>query len=482
MQTRTSTEIEATAHAGIPADARWERAPGEAFVYKRRLGPWRDALLRRMLAVADGTTAVLVALSLALSVNGTIVETMWSALFAPAWVLLAKLHGLYDRDQRTLRHLTVDEVPKILVWALAATAATGLFLWTTPARTPTIEDAIFAWVVAALSATILRALARFLWRRLVPRERAVIVGSGPLAQATRRKLDLFPDIHVDVTHHLDESTVAALPQSPDGLVGADRIILASQAIDETLIARLLAFCREERVKLSVIPPARGMFGTAVRLNHVADLPVVEYNTWDASRSTLFLKRTLDVVVAGTALLVLSPLFLLIALAVRLESRGPAIFQQLRAGRQGRSFRMLKFRTMVADAEARLPQLVRFDSLADPMFKLREDPRVTRVGRLLRRTSLDELPQFLNVLRGDMSLVGPRPEQVDLVERYEPEHRFRLMVRPGITGPMQVYGRGELSFEERLAVERDYIENLSLGRDLRILAMTVVPVVSGRGAF
>jgi exopolysaccharide biosynthesis polyprenyl glycosylphosphotransferase len=482
MQTRTSTEIEATAHAGIPADARWERAPGEAFVYKRRLGPWRDALLRRMLAVADGTTAVLVALSLALSVNGTIVETMWSALFAPAWVLLAKLHGLYDRDQRTLRHLTVDEVPKILVWALAATAATGLFLWTTPARTPTIEDAIFAWVVAALSATVLRALARFLWRRLVPRERAVIVGSGPLAQATRRKLDLFPDIHVDITGHLDESTVAALPGSPDGLVGADRIILASQAIDETLIARLLAFCREERVKLSVIPPARGMFGTAVRLNHVADLPVVEYNTWDTSRSTLFLKRTLDVVVAGTALLVLSPLFLLIALAVRLESRGPAIFQQLRAGREGRSFRMLKFRTMDADAEAQLPQLVPFDSLADPMFKLREDPRVTRVGRLLRRTSLDELPQFLNVLRGDMSLVGPRPEQVDLVERYEPEHRFRLMVRPGITGPMQVYGRGELSFEERLAVERDYIENLSLGRDLRILAMTVVPVVSGRGAF
>jgi exopolysaccharide biosynthesis polyprenyl glycosylphosphotransferase len=482
MQTRTSTEIDATAHAGIPADARWERAPGNAFVYKRRLGPWRDALLRRMLAVADGTTAVLVALSLALSVNGTVVETMWSALFAPAWVLLAKLHGLYDRDQRTLRHLTVDEVPKILVWALAGTVATGLFLWTTPARTPTIEDAIFAWVVAAVSATVLRALARFLWRRLVPRERAVIVGSGPLAHATRRKLDLFPDIHVDITDHLDESTVAALPRSPNGLVGADRIILASQAIDETLIARLLAFCREERVKLSVIPPARGMFGTAVRLNHVADLPVVEYNTWDTSRSTLFLKRTLDVVVAGTALLVLSPLFLLIALAVRLESRGPAIFQQLRAGREGRSFRMLKFRTMDADAEAQLPQLVPFDSLADPMFKLREDPRVTRVGRLLRRTSLDELPQFLNVLRGDMSLVGPRPEQVDLVERYEPEHRFRLLVRPGITGPMQVFGRGELSFEERLAVERDYIENLSLGRDLRILAMTVVPVVSGRGAF
>jgi lipopolysaccharide/colanic/teichoic acid biosynthesis glycosyltransferase len=117
-----------------------------------------------------------------------------------------------------------------------------------------------------------------------------------------------------------------------------------------------------------------------------------------------------------------------------------------------------------------------------MFKLRDDPRVTRVGRLLRRTSLDELPQLVNVLRGDMSLVGPRPEQTELVDRYLPEHRFRLLVRPGLTGPMQVFGRGELTFEERLAVEREYIENLSLGRDARILALTFSAVVHGKGAF
>ena len=138
--------------------------------------------------------------------------------------------------------------------------------------------------------------------------------------------------------------------------------------------------------------------------------------------------------------------------------------------------------MVVDAEDRLPDLVPFEKLRDPMFKLQNDPRTTRVGRFLRRTSLDELPQMLNVLKGDMSLVGPRPEQVDLVERYRPEHRFRLAVKPGITGPMQVYGRGELTFEERLAVEREYVENLSLGRDLRILALTVPIVLARRGAF
>jgi lipopolysaccharide/colanic/teichoic acid biosynthesis glycosyltransferase len=144
--------------------------------------------------------------------------------------------------------------------------------------------------------------------------------------------------------------------------------------------------------------------------------------------------------------------------------------------------MYKFRTMIADAEERLADLVHFDELSDPMFKLRDDPRVTTVGRFLRRTSLDELPQLVNVLKGDMSLVGPRPEQLELVERYAPEQRFRLVVKPGVTGPMQVFGRGDLTFAERLAVERDYIENLSLGRDLHILLMTLPVMVLGKGAY
>jgi lipopolysaccharide/colanic/teichoic acid biosynthesis glycosyltransferase len=138
--------------------------------------------------------------------------------------------------------------------------------------------------------------------------------------------------------------------------------------------------------------------------------------------------------------------------------------------------------MVAGAEEMLAQVAPLVELDVPMFKLRNDPRVTRIGRILRRTSLDEVPQFINVLKGEMSLVGPRPEQVEIVERYRPEHRFRLAVKPGITGPMQVYGRGVLTFEERLAVERDYIEGLSVRRDLAILALTLYAILSGRGAF
>lgn len=201
-----------------------------------------------------------------------------------------------------------------------------------------------------------------------------------------------------------------------------------------MIAELVSICRREEIKLNVVPPARGIFGTAVQLNHVADLPVIEYNTWDVSRSTLFLKRVLDVAFSGAALVLLSPLFAAIMLAIAIDSRGPIIFSQLRSGMNRKTFRMYKFRTMVSDAERRLSEVVSLDELRDPMFKLRRDPRVTRVGRALRRASLDELPQLVNVLKGDMSLVGPRPEQIELTERYLPEHEFRLAVKPGITGP------------------------------------------------
>jgi lipopolysaccharide/colanic/teichoic acid biosynthesis glycosyltransferase len=177
-----------------------------------------------------------------------------------------------------------------------------------------------------------------------------------------------------------------------------------------------------------------------------------------------------------------PLFLLIALAIVLDDGFPVFFRQERAGQYAIPFRIFKFRTMVRDAEDRLAELVSFDDLEAPMFKLKRDPRVTRVGRFLRRTSLDELPQLFNVLHGDMSLVGPRPELLGLVERYEPEHEFRLRVKPGITGPWQVFGRSELTFEEVLAVEREYVENLSIARDVRILLMTLPAVIARRGAF
>ena len=408
-------------------------------------------------------------------------QAIWFLICAPLWVVLAKLQGLYDQDHRSLRHLTIDELPKLLTWAIEITAGLALLLVVTDQPRLQLGDAVIFAALTAVAVFAFRVAARWLWRRITPPERTALIGTGESVTEVRRKLELFADIHVEIVAESDTLQLDAVHERPDWFLSLDRVIVASSHVEEQPIKELLMLCRRAQIKLSLVPPVRGMFGTAVQLNHIADLPVVEYTTWDVSRSTLFLKRLIDIVVCAVLLPLCLPLFALIALAVKLDSHGPVFFVQTRAGMKGRPFRMLKFRTMVSDAEVLVEDLIRRDELPELAFKFTDDPRVTRVGRVLRRWSLDELPQLINVLRGDMSLVGPRPEQVELVDRYGPEHRFRLRVKPGLTGPMQVYGRGLLSFEERLAVEREYVENVSLGRDLRLLAMTVAAVVGGRGA-
>jgi exopolysaccharide biosynthesis polyprenyl glycosylphosphotransferase len=442
----------------------------------------RDPLRRRLLALADAGAVLAAAGSFVFLGAGG--GAAFAALVSlPLWILIAKLYGLYDRDHGALRHLTVDELPSILAWTGTSIAALVVFLHATSLVGISIQAAANAVVAAFAAALVLRSLARYAWRRITPPERILIVGSKEHAQSVRRKLELFADIHGAIVGEYSAPRLEPLREGrAPWLSPIDRLILAAPSLDDDLFAHLVAVCRAEHVKLSVVPADREIFGSAGQLHHVADLPVVDYNTWDVSRSTLLLKRVLDIVLAAALLLVTLPVIAITVVAVRLGGSGPAFYVQTRAGLHGREFRMLKFRTMRADAETILPALVQLDALDEPVFKLVRDPRVTRLGRVLRRTSLDELPQLLNVLKGDMSLVGPRPEQVELVRRYEPDHLFRLTVKPGLTGPMQVFGRGRLSFEERLALERDYIENLSIGRDLRILAMTVGSVLEGRGAY
>ncbi|MGH2925482.1 MAG: sugar transferase [Solirubrobacterales bacterium] len=456
-----------------------------------RIAWWRDVVRRRMLAITDLITALVATSILTVSVPGG----SWAFLAIPIWILLAKLFGLYDRDHRALRHLTIDELPTLAGWAASGVIAVALTLdffgpggWPRlglrQAAQPSHWRFLLAWAVAVVVALALRSLARWAWRRMIAPEATIVLGDGALAASLRRKCELFPDMHVTLVG--DERPVPSA-QAPareleDLAEEADRLVVASQRIDPDLLDRLVATCRSHHAKLSVVSPLRGRTGPLARLSQVADLPVFELDTWDVSRSTMMVKRAFDVVVSAGMLLVTSLLFPLIALAIRLDSRGPVFFTQQRAGLKGRPFRMYKFRTMATDAEDRLDEVVSLDELNEPMFKLRSDPRVTRIGRFLRRLSLDELPQLFNVLKGDMSVVGPRPEQLELVERYEPEHLFRLDVKPGITGPMQVCGRGELTFAERLAVEQDYIEHMTLGRDMRIVLLTIPVMWRGTGAF
>ncbi|HZT54533.1 MAG TPA: exopolysaccharide biosynthesis polyprenyl glycosylphosphotransferase [Gaiellaceae bacterium] len=438
-----------------------------------------DAVLHRLLAAADALTIAAAAAIVGLWGSGP-AGALLLVLSAPVWIVTAKLVGLYDRDHRTLRHLTVEELPWIIVWALGGTAVLTLLVAPFPGLALSSNDRLFVWSAALVLGFAFRGAARALWRRTTPPERLLIVGEGPLADAVTRKLELFPDIHATVAARVP--TCTELADRLDEIDRVDRVVVACAELNEELLETLLPACRLRGVKLTIVPPTRGIFGTATHLGHVAELPLLDYNTWYVSPSTLALKRIFDVVVATVALVATVPLFLVIGLAIVVDDGWPVFFRQLRAGENGRRFRIFKFRTMVRDAEARLPELVSLDELSDPMFKLRSDPRVTRVGRFLRRTSLDELPQLLNVLRGEMSIVGPRPELVDLVERYAPEHEVRLRVKPGITGPWQVYGRSDLTFDEVLAVEREYVENLSLGRDLRIVLMTIPAVFGRRGAY
>ena len=201
------------------------------------------------------------------------------------------------------------------------------------------------------------------------------------------------------------------------------------------------------------------------------------------RNTLWsLLRVLDILVAVAAILFLLPVFLLLALALALDSRGPILFVQKRVGRDGREFRFFKFRSMQSDAEAQRVGLEAHNERCGPVFKMRRDPRVTRVGRVLRKYSLDELPQLLNVLRGDMTLVGPRPALPAEVARYTPRQRQRLHITPGLTGLWQVSGRAGLSFERSIELDLLYIQRQSLWLNLRILALTVPAVLSADGAY
>jgi len=461
----------------------------------------KDSLRRRLLFAADVLT-ILIAVGVMTLVEGT-TDPLWVLPTLPVWILIAKFEGLYDADHPRIWHLTTDEAPAIFHWATLSVAASLFFIRALPDETVTLESAVALYLATLGGAFALRPLARGIWRRRVPPERALVMGHGKLADAVSRKLALEPGHHLSVLEYLSREGGNGNGASENGAdhrefkveeltredleflfreTGVERVVLALPELDEATLARVVSSCRATGTKLSVMPPMRAMLGTAVQLNHIAEMPVIEYGTWGTSWSTMALKRVGDIVLAAAGVVVLAPLMLVIAVAVRLGSRGPALFRQVRAGREGKPFKILKFRTMCHDAEERISEVISPDELAEPMFKLREDPRVTKVGRFLRRTSLDELPQLFNVLRGDMSLVGPRPEELWLVERYGETQRFRLQMRPGLTGPMQVHGRGDLNFQERLAVEREYVENYSIRKDMKILLRTVSIIWRGPGAY
>lgn len=196
----------------------------------------------------------------------------------------------------------------------------------------------------------------------------------------------------------------------------------------------------------------------------------------------FVKRVMDIVIAISSLIILLPIFGIIAVMIRIDSPGPILIRQKRAGKNGKSFQLIKFRSMFVGADEDIRKVLGGNPIKSSSLKLHDDPRVTHTGRVLRRWSLDEFPQFWNVFCGDMSIVGPRPEETWIVELYNDQQLQRLTVKPGLTGPMQISGRGELDMDVRLALELNYIKNFSIWNGIKILLKTIPVVISGKGAY
>jgi exopolysaccharide biosynthesis polyprenyl glycosylphosphotransferase len=454
----------------------------------------RGALLRRLLALGDwGALLASLCIVTATSSSTDVGVFFWAVLFSPSWVIAVKLHGLYDNDHRRIRHSTLDELPSLISATVLGTLVLDGLLALSPVGPLSPASAISVGVGAFLIGFALRGILRFGFHRLTGQATGLVIGPAKAVDMVARRVSTHPETRLALLGYLAAAggeEAKELPRlgSPADIsrvareLAIERVVVTEQEMSELDAERLIEECKAEGLALTFLPQHYGLLGPGIELNRLAELPVLDFRFSDPPRSTLAMKRIMDVVVSALLLVLLSPLLLGLALWILLDDGRPVLFRQRRVGKDGVPFTMVKFRTMVNDAEQRLPELVDIESLDQPAFKIPDDPRVTRSGRWLRRTSLDEVPQLFNVLRGEMSLVGPRPEEESVVALYDERQRGRLAVKPGMTGPMQVYGRSDLTFEERLAMERDYLDNLSLLTDLAILLRTPRAMVRGEGAY
>ncbi|RPK82963.1 putative sugar transferase EpsL [Streptomyces sp. ADI97-07] len=386
----------------------------------------------------------------------------WLVLVGLLVVLLAVTGGSYD-PATTVTAL----VPGLVVAALAAGAARWL-----SARRRTARRVLVVGGAAGLDRTVglLNSRADHPYAVVA----AVPVGPGAPSFETPVPGRLAPERADD-----DVSTVLGGAFTHD----ADLVLVApGPQLDDDRLRRLSWGLHDSGIALCVLSGLSGIAADRVRPASAAGLTLLHVAPPLRRGPQAAVKAFVDRGGAALGLLVLAPLFFGVALAVRLTSPGPVFHRQTRHGRHNRPFTMWKFRTMVADAEARREQLSSVNESEGPMFKMRRDPRVTRIGHALRRTSVDELPQLLNVLRGDMSLVGPRPPLPEEVSRYDERELRRLVVRPGLTGLWQVSGRSDLSWQETVSLDLWYVDNWSVATDMGLLARTVRAVTDGRGAY
>jgi exopolysaccharide biosynthesis polyprenyl glycosylphosphotransferase len=452
----------------------------------------RDALFRRLLVVGD-VVAVVGAYLLTVGLARRSLELTWvAAAGVPVLVVCAKLGGLYDRDETLLRKTTLDEAPRLFQLATLCALVTWLLGGLVTHRQLDRHEALFLWLALAGGLILARALSRMLALRLAPAERCLFIGDECSAETIRSKLTGHGGVKAEVVAHLDLDKVSSwstdsfsevrLAEIRDLAQTLDvhRAIIAPRSVDGGEMLNLVRTLKAVGVRVSVLPRLLEVVGSSVEFDDLHGVTVMGVRRFELTRSSAAFKRAFDLVGATVGLLAVAPLLLVIAVAVKLEDGGSVFFRQQRVGRYGKRFQMLKFRTMIVDADALKESLRDRNEAQEGLFKIAEDPRITRVGAWLRRSALDELPQLWNIFRGEMSLVGPRPLVVDEDQRVEGWHRRRLELTPGMTGPWQILGPARVPLREMVAIDYLYVANWSLWSDIKIILRTVPHVLGRRG--
>ena len=464
--------------------------------------------MRRLLLVAD-VIGLMSAFLLALAVGPATpvadqVNVWWEvALFVaslPLWVFLARAYSLYDRDEERSDHSTVDDifgvfqVVTIGTWSfLAITHLAGL-------PHPTLPRLVIFWLTAVLLVPLVRAAIRIVGRRHPAYiQNVIIVGSGEVAELLDCKIRQHPEYRLNVVGFVDSGGDASSNGTGElELIGATndlpelvrahsahRVVVAFSDDSDEQTLEVIRELQDCKVQIDIVPRLFEVLGTNAQLHTIEGVPLVGLPAPRLSESARFLKRTLDLVGATAGLILLAPVFAIVAAWIKLDSRGPVFFRQVRMGAGEQPFRVFKFRTMVDDAELLKSEVAHLNMHVndDPrMFKVPDDPRVTRVGGFLRRTRMDELPQLFNVIRGEMSLVGPRPLILDEDQYVVRWARCRLKLKPGMTGLWQVLGASDIPFDEMTKLDYLYVTNWSLREDLRLIMLTLPALARARAAY
>ncbi len=450
----------------------------------------REALFRRTLAAAD-CVALLLALLVVVEVSSSLELRPVALLSVLPAVFAAKLMGLYDRDETLLRKTTLEEMPKLFSLATLS----SLLIWL--AHDLIIVgpfdriDAVVLWAALTFTLPIARVAARALSLRIAPAERCFVIGDAATLRALAKRLETGSGVNAEIVGHMDlkDDALARKDLFAERLVeiaeqvrqlDADRVIVAPRSADGEEALDLVRTLRAIGTRVSFVPRVLEVLGTSVEFDDVYGMTVMGVRRFHLSRSSALVKRGFDLTVASLLLIVLAPVMAVIIVAVKLESRGGILFRQIRVGRRGIPFDMLKFRTMVFNAESLKSSLLSLNEAEPGLFKIANDPRVTRIGRLLRKTSLDELPQLINVIRGEMSLVGPRPLVCEEDKQILGWSRRRLDLTPGMTGHWQILGSSRVPLPEMVAIDCVYVTTWSLWTDIKILLRTVPHVLGLRG--